>query len=186
VRELVENRPDEPRLAPPEHCVEERIGQAPERRVGCNPAHGHVVALPRQTPRLRLCTGLVEVAAIRDAAGDRKTPAPRLDREFGRGHDIPERVVAAEVGVLAEAAAVRQVEARHGKLAGFLRELQPGADRIRRRRVCDHLRDRLAASHDVCLAGRGLQQVTAGKRRAGTEQRQRTQTSRKPGRRHGR
>src|SRR5690606_3347578 len=44
VREFVEDRADEAPLRPAEHGVEHRVGKPPQRRVGGNTTHGHVVA----------------------------------------------------------------------------------------------------------------------------------------------
>ncbi len=166
MRELVKDRPEQARFAPAEHRVEHGVRQVPERRVGRHAADADVVALRGELAGA--CMGVlgVEETEIGHAAGDRETPAVRLDRELGGRHDAPDRKRAAEIGIAPETAAIRQAELLDRKFARFGDQLEALARRRPGRRVRRDFGDRLAAREHVDLPARRLHQVAAGKRQA--------------------
>src|SRR5690606_36451383 len=172
MRELVEERAYELRIAPLEHRAQHWILEMPERRIGGHAVDRRILAAPAQPPRVALCAALGEVAAINDAAGVRKAPAQRLDRELlGREH-IPYDVRTLQVDVAAIAAVIRQPELARGEIARFGDVLQPRAQRRRRGRIHHQLRDRLTLRRNLHLTARRLQQITTRETQAGQQQEQ--------------
>jgi len=107
---------------------------------------------------------LAEVAAINDAARDRKTPALRLHRKFlGREH-VPHDIRPPEVRIAAIALVVRQAELPRRKVTRRRDVFEPTAQLRRRRGTIDHTLNRLTFRQDLHLAGESLQVVTTRQR----------------------
>ena len=164
--ELVEDRSQQPRLAPEKHRVEDGVGQVAEGRIGRHTTHADVAALRREAagPRMRVVG--VEEAEVCDAAGDGKAPAPRLDGEFRCGDYTPDRVRATEVCIAPVALTIRQAQLAHRELACFDHQGEPRARALRRRRIGCGGVDRTAAREHIELSACRLHQVTAAERQA--------------------
>lgn len=165
MRELVKDQRREGRGARIEHGAEQRIAQDAERRVGAHAAHHDIMAaagLARgERPRRRF----LEVTAIGDAAGDRKTPAPQLQRQRGRHDHVPDHVGPAHINIVAITAVVRQCKLGAGEVdrgcgAGDARAQRRGGTCVPEQRL-----DRLALAQQSGLAAGGLQQIGRAARR---------------------
>ena len=84
-------------------------------------AHLHVVMLRAQLVGICERLFLAVIATVADAAGDGKTPLQRLQRQFRRGHHVPQHEGAPQRGVVLVAAIVGQIQLADGKAANLLR-----------------------------------------------------------------
>jgi hypothetical protein len=103
-----------------------------------------------------------EVAAIRDASGDREAPVLRNHGELGSRDDVPHDVGAADIGVRAITPVVREVEDSRRELARVAHAFERRAQPLRGSRILDHLRDGTALREHLHFAVSGLKYVAAG------------------------
>ena len=167
VRELVEQRARDVLLAAVDHRAQDGIGEIAERRISARAAAVGVEAALGELGREALRGRAVEVAAIRDAARERKAPALGFDGELLRRDHVPDDVRAVERDVRRVAVVVGQPELVDGEPADRRdareRRLQRGVGA----RVANDLLDRLALAQQLDLAADRLQIIgrcAAGRR----------------------
>ena len=143
------------------------IVEVTECRVRSHAADRGIRAMQAQFACVALRTALAEVAAIHHAAGDRETPASRLDGEFIGREYIPDDERPTDIGIAAIAAIVRQAEFARGEVARGGDILEPRAQHRCGLRTGNHLRDGLPLRQQLHLPVGCLHQVAASQDEAG-------------------
>jgi hypothetical protein len=160
VRQLVEHEARELALGVADEGRQQRIAAGPvhpaERGIGGHGVHGHFEV----ERALRLGFGLgsrfAVVATVAHAARYREAPALERERVRRRGHHVPYRGGAVQVGVRLVAPVVGQAEFARSEAADALREFELGLERRRRGRVGQPLGHGLGGPHDADVAAGGL------------------------------
>jgi hypothetical protein len=156
VRELVEHDARQLAFRVADEGGQQRIAAGPvhpaQRGVRRHGVHGHFHVEHTQGFGFGLGRGLVVIAAVAHAACDREAPALERERIRRRGHHVPDRGGAVQVGIRLVAPVVGQAELGHGEAADALREFELGLERRRHGRVREPFGHGLGGPHDADVA----------------------------------
>nr|GEU28155.1 hypothetical protein [Tanacetum cinerariifolium] len=125
VRQLVEHHARQLGVGIIDEGRQQRIAEPAQRGVRGHAAHLHVVAFGAQLVGVGVGVVLAVVTTVADAAGNRKTPLDRTQRQLGRGHDIPQHERARQRSVILVAGVVRQAQFLYRKAADQQRFFEP-------------------------------------------------------------
>ena len=152
VRELVKQQARDVLLATVDHRAQHGIVEITERRVGGGAAAVRVEAFSSETIREAVRGRFVEVTAVRDAAGEWKTPELWVDRKLLRRHDVPDDERPVECYVARIAVIAREIELVDGELTHRSDSNQRALQRGSGCRIRDNLVDRLSFTQQLELA----------------------------------
>lgn len=171
--QLVKDESRELMVAVTHHRTDQWIRESAERGIRGHSTDRDIEALRGERQRVVARAALLEVASIRDAAHDGKTPLSRLDRELRSRDDVPHDEWPVDPRVAAITRIVRQPEfaTREGADLRGIRE--PIAHIGGSSGIGDYSIHRLARRHQLGLAAGCLQEIAGPAARRDQRHRQR-------------
>ena len=107
----MKNQPRQFAIGVTDEGVEQRVAARPvepaQRRIGRHTINADLQPGLLQRSGLGARLGLTKVAPVADATRHRKTPGLELERQLGRGHQVPDHRAALQVGITLVAGVVR-------------------------------------------------------------------------------